>query len=167
MEKCIFCQIVAKQVPAKVVYEDENCLAFLDINPRSRGMCIVASKQHYNEFDENVELTQKIFSSALVVAEMIKQALEPKAISIATIPSAVPHFHVRVYPFYENEIPIGEAQPMEVSEQELNEIAGKIRAVKVETKKEPVEEVKEEKKVEEKPRSKEEVYWMKREMEIG
>jgi len=163
---CIFCQIVAKRVPAKVVYEDEDCLSFLDIAPRSTGMCIVAAKKHYSEFDEDFELSQKIFSSALVVAEMIKQALQPKAISIATMPSAVPHFHVRIYPFYEKEIPIGEAQPMEITEQQLNEIAGKIKAIKVEVKKEPVEEVKEERK-EEKPRSKEEVYWMKREMEIG
>ncbi len=167
MEKCVFCQIVAKEVPALVVYEDEYCLAFLDINPRSKGMTIVASKRHYNEFDEDFELSSKIFESAMVVAEMVKQALQPKAVSLAVMPSAVPHFHVRIYPFYEKEIPIGEAQPIQLSESEFKEIAGKIKAVKVEVKKEEKEKPKEEPKQEGQPRSDEDVYQIQREMEIG
>ncbi len=44
---CIFCKIVAKQIPAHIVYEDENFLAFLDINPRSPGHAQVIPKKHY------------------------------------------------------------------------------------------------------------------------
>lgn len=160
---CIFCQIARNKIPAKIVYEDENSLAFLDVAPRSKGMCIVIPRQHYKEFDENIELSEKIFSSALKVAERIKKTLNPKSVSISVISSEeIPHFHVRVYPVYEDQIPLIENKPLQVTEDELDSIAQKIRAE--EPKKE--EEKKEEKKEEEKPRTKEEIYWMKRQMEI-
>lgn len=169
MQACIFCQIASKKIPAKAVYEDENCIAFLDIAPRSKGMTIVASRQHYKEFDENFELSSKIFQSALIVSEMVKQALQPKSVSLSIISSeAVPHFHIRIYPVYEKEIPLIENQPIEMDERTLDDIAGKIRSVRVERKEEKKEEVKEEVE-EEKPSelSDEDAYWIKRDMEMG
>lgn len=47
MSECIFCKIVAKAIPAKIVYEDDHFLAFLDIHPRSPGHCQVIPKRHY------------------------------------------------------------------------------------------------------------------------
>lgn len=159
---CIFCQIVKKQIPTKIVYEDLNSVAFLDINPRSTGMTIVAAKQHYKEFDENLEASTAVFQSAQLVAKMIKQALNPLAIDFSIIPSQeVPHFHIRLYPVYEKEVPLAENQPKQVTEQELNQIAEKIKAVKIETKKEEPKHVEPPKE-----RSKEETYWIKREMEV-
>jgi len=169
MEKpCVFCQIANKQTLAKIVYEDDNSIAFLDRFPRSKGMTILVPKQHYKDFDENFELSQKVFSSALIVAEMIKQALDPLSISFSIIESGeIPHFHIRVYPVYEDQIPLIENKPFETSDVELEDIAGKIRGIKIKFKEEEKEEKPKEEKKEEKPRSKEEVYWMKRSMEIG
>lgn len=165
---CVFCQIANKQTLAKIVYEDDNSTAFLDIAPRSKGMTIVIPKQHYKEFDENFELSKKVFSSALIVSEMIKQALNPKSISLSIIESEeISHFHIRVYPVYEDQIPLIESKPIETSEAELENIAEKVRGIKIEFKKEEVKEEKPEEKKEEKPRTKEEIYWMKRSMEIG
>lgn len=167
---CVFCQIVSRSKPAKIVHEDDNSVAFLDIAPRSRGMCIVAAKQHYEEFDKNFELSTKIMESALLVAEKVKKALEPKAVGIAIMPAAVPHFHARVYPFYEKEIPLIENKPLELEEGELDEIAKKIKAVKIEIRK-PKEKVEEKKEPEEKKkkpkRSEEEIFWIERDMELG
>ncbi len=48
MEKnCIFCKIANKEIPAHIVYEDDNFVAFLDINPTSVGHCQVIPKKHY------------------------------------------------------------------------------------------------------------------------
>ena len=171
-EACIFCQIVKRNVKSKIVHEDEVSLAFLDINPRSKGMTIVIPKQHYQNFDENFELSARVFLSALIVAEKLKQALNPKEIFFSIIPSElVKHFHIRVYPVYENQIPLAEAQPLKISEAELEAMAEKIRSIKIEfkqakekvEKKEEVKEVKEE----EKKRTEEEIYWIKRDFEIA
>lgn len=168
---CIFCSIAKKQVNTKIVYEDENSISFLDINPRSKGMCVVIPKQHYDGFDENFDLSFKVFQAALIVAEMIRQSLQPESVSMAVIKSEmVPHFHVKVYPVYKDQTPLIENQPMKVTEEELAVIAEKMKAVKVEFKQEkPEEEVVEEKPAEEeKPaRSKEEVEWIKRQMELA
>lgn len=164
-QKCVFCAIVSKQVPAKVVYEDDNSTAVLDIAPRSTGMTLVVPKQHLRDFDENFELSTKVFSSALIVAEMVKQALQPKAVSISIMPSEMQHFHIRIYPMYENEIPLIENQPKKVSEEELNAVAEKIKSIKINLKKE-VKEEKVEEKPKEKERSKEDIYWIKRAMQL-
>jgi len=166
---CVFCGIINKSIPSKIIFEDDFSIAFLDRFPRSKGMSIIAPKQHYKEFVENFELSQKVFSSALMVAEMIKQALEPKSVSMSIITSEeVPHFHIRLYPVYENESPLIENRPIETNDIELENIAQKIRGIRIEIRKEEVKEEKiEEKKEEEKPRSKEDIYWLKRSMEIG
>jgi histidine triad (HIT) family protein len=162
MPDCIFCRIVKKEIPAKVVYEDESSVAFLDINPRSTGMTIVASKKHFSNFDEDSETATKIFQSAQAVAKAIKSALNPLAIEFGVIPSKeVPHFHIRIYPVYENEIPLLENQPKKVSEQELEKIAAEIRSAT------PTAPAKEEvivEQVEEPKRTEEDIAWIKRQL---
>jgi len=167
---CIFCQIIKKTIPAKIVNEDEHSISILDINPRSKGMTLVISKQHYDKFDENFELSNRVFQTALIVAEKIKSALEPKSISFSIIDSpAVHHFHIRVYPIYEGEMPLGEGEPQKVTEDELNKIAEKIKSERIDFTFEQKKELpKEESKIEEtKERSKEESYWLRREIELG
>jgi histidine triad (HIT) family protein len=170
---CVFCGIISGSVPSKIVYEDEFTMAFLDRFPRSRGMVIVAPKQHYKEFDDNLSATQKVLYSVLVVSEMVKQALNPKNVSVSIIPSdEVPHFHVRVYPVYEEEQPpLMENRPLEVTEDELDRLAEKIRGIKVEIKRDEPEPKKEEPMQEEKKqepgRSKEDIYYIKRSLDIG
>jgi len=159
--ECIFCEIAKGRVKAKLIHEDEISLAFLDINPRSKGMSIVIPKQHYESFDENLEISARVFLSALIVAKKIKYALNPKEVIFSVIPSdIVKHFHVRIYPVFD-EMPVIESKPLSIAEEEMEEIAEKIRSVKIEFKKEEAEEEKEEKE-----RSEEEVYWIKRDFEI-
>ena len=172
MPECIFCQIVRKSIPAKIVYEDEDSLAFLDINPRSKGMCIVAPKQHFTTFEQNRELASKLFDKALIVAEKIKKSLDPLAVFFSVIRTQIPHFHIRVYPVYKEQVPLIENKPIETSEEELNDLAKRIRSALVDWKgREEVKIV--EKRVEEKKeepreeRSKEDVEWIKRQTEIG
>jgi histidine triad (HIT) family protein len=46
MNDCLFCKIIAKQVPANIVYEDEQTIAFLDIFPVSKGHMLIVPKEH-------------------------------------------------------------------------------------------------------------------------
>ena len=175
MPECVFCKIIRKEMPAKIVYEDENAVAFLDIMPRSKGMCIVVPKEHYLNPADNFELSSKIFDTALVVAEKIKKSLNPITVFFSVIQTQIPHFHIRVYPVYENEIPLAENKPQEISEEELNSLASKIKSenvnwkgrkqkvvekvVKVEKKTEPKEKTEQEKKDDD--------FWMRRAEELG
>ena len=52
MDNCIFCKIVAKQIPAAIVYEDEDLLAFKDINPAAPVHLLVIPKQHVSTLSD-------------------------------------------------------------------------------------------------------------------
>ena len=54
MENCIFCKIVRKEIPSKVVYEDEHVLAFVDINPQAPVHVVVIPKKHVANVTELV-----------------------------------------------------------------------------------------------------------------
>ena len=49
---CIFCKIVDKEIPAKIVCETNTTMAFLDINPKTKGHTIIIPKSHYETFEE-------------------------------------------------------------------------------------------------------------------
>jgi len=49
---CIFCKIVNKEIPATVVYEDENYIAFNDINPKMKTHILIIPKKHIERFDK-------------------------------------------------------------------------------------------------------------------
>ncbi len=52
MDNCIFCKIVKGEIPCFKLYEDEDFISFLDVNPVSKGHCLVLPKRHYvNLFD--------------------------------------------------------------------------------------------------------------------
>jgi histidine triad (HIT) family protein len=178
MEKCIFCEIAAKRIPSKIVYEDGTCMAFLDINPRSKGMTIVAAKRHYTDPAEEVQKSVRVFKAAIAVEKAIRKALSPIDVSLAVLPSSTGHFHIRVYPVYKDKMPIGEAQPIKTNEEELNDVVMKIRAAGVEVEEEAaqiveekVEEKKEEKKKEEEEPKEvmnyDEIEYLRRESESG
>ena len=170
--ECIFCKIVRREIPAKIVYEDEDAIAFLDINPRTKGMCIIIPKQHFVTFEQNHELASKLFDKALIVGEKIKKSLEPLTVFFSIMAAQVPHFHIRVYPVYKDQVPLVENKPIEVTEDELNFLAGKIRSTEIEWKgrETKVEEEKPKEEKEEKPKKKmddEDVFWAKRSMDLG
>ncbi len=167
-DKCVFCDIVRKKINSFVVYEDLNSIAFLDIAPRSKGMTLIVPKAHYTEFDENMESSTAAFQAAQIVAKKIKTALNPVTIDFSIIPSPeVHHFHVRVYPVYEKEVPLVENQPQQTTEQELNDVANKIKSVHIEVPRKEVHAEAKEEKSHDSSRSKEDAYWMKRESEVA
>ncbi len=105
---CIFCKIANKEIPAKIVYEDETTLAFLDINPRSKGHTLVIPKKHYETFDELPEDTAiSLIKTIKCVVEILK-SLNPDGYNILNnnkpvAGQEVPHVHFHIIPRYDNE----------------------------------------------------------------
>ena len=75
MDTCIFCKIVKKEIPAKVVFEDENVLAFHDLNPQAPVHVLVIPKAHIPSCDavtaENSDAVKAVFEAIPKVAGLL------------------------------------------------------------------------------------------------
>ena len=80
---CLFCKIAAKTIPAKIVYEDDHAVAFLDIMPRTEGHTMVIPKYHAPTLavlpDDEVA---PLFAAVKKTAELLTKALHPDGITI-------------------------------------------------------------------------------------
>ena len=101
---CIFCKIVAGQVPCFKLYEDAETLAFMDINPVHDGHCLVITKAHYpTVFDIAPEAFAAVARSTARVATAVNAALAPAGLNLIQAngegaAQSVPHFHIHVLP---------------------------------------------------------------------
>ena len=101
---CVFCKIVAGEVPCIKVYKDAQTLAFMDINPVHDGHCLVVPKAHYpTVFEIAPEVVAAAAQTAARVANAVNQAVHPDGLNLiqANGPGAgqsVAHFHFHVFP---------------------------------------------------------------------
>lgn len=109
MTNCVFCKIVARQIPATVVHEDEHTLAFMDIGQVNPGHVLVAAKAHAeNLYELNDEQAGAVFRTAARVARAIRDAFSPPGLSIyqangKPAGQTVFHFHMHVLPRHEGD----------------------------------------------------------------
>jgi histidine triad (HIT) family protein len=96
MDDCIFCKIVAGQIPAFKVYEDDNYLAFLDISHFTEGHTLVIPKKHYR-YVWDVEDIGGYFEVVKKITDHYR-TLGYKAIDTLTFGRKVPHAHVHIVP---------------------------------------------------------------------
>lgn len=68
MSDCIFCKIVSKEIPAKIIYEDQDCLAFHDINPAAPVHFLIIPKAHIVSLYEVDDAHQLILGKMLFLA---------------------------------------------------------------------------------------------------
>ena len=130
---CIFCEIVAGNIPAAKVYEDEDVLAFMDIAPANPGHTLVIPKQHYrNIYDMPAEIGSKIMQVSIPIANAIKTALNPDGLNLFQANEAagfqtVFHFHLHLIPRWENDSIRSPWRPREADVAEIGDIAAKIQ----------------------------------------
>jgi histidine triad (HIT) family protein len=102
MDKCIFCEIAAKRIPASVIYEDDDFMAFLDINPLNPGHTLVIPKQHARwTFD--VERFGDYWEVARSVALSAIEGMKATTVNFLTVGFSVQHAHIHVIPRFEND----------------------------------------------------------------
>ena len=109
MADCVFCKIVAKQIPATVVHEDEHTLAFMDIGQVNPGHVLVAVKKHAeNIFALDDAQAAAVFRAAATVARAIRGAFEPPGLSVyqangAAAGQTVMHLHIHLVPRHDGD----------------------------------------------------------------
>ncbi len=82
-QQCIFCQIVAGKIPSKKVYEDQFCLAILDINPAAKGHILILPKEHYAIMPQVPdEPLANLFAAAKKVSQTLLRALKMSGTNI-------------------------------------------------------------------------------------
>jgi histidine triad (HIT) family protein len=105
----VFCKIVAKQIPATVVHEDAQTLAFMDIGQVNPGHVLVAVKTHAeNLYALRDEHAAAVFQTVARVARAIRDAFSPEGLSVyqangATAGQTVRHFHIHLVPRHEGD----------------------------------------------------------------
>src|SRR5919198_3122295 len=104
MSECVFCRIVAKQIPASVVHEDERTLVFMDLGHVNPGHVLVAAKPHVeNVYGVDDVLAAAVGRSVVRVARAIREAFTPHGLSVyqangRAARQTVFHYHVHLVP---------------------------------------------------------------------
>ncbi|MBM3161334.1 MAG: HIT family protein [Bacteroidetes bacterium] len=95
----IFSKIINRELPAYIIHEDEDHLAFLDINPLKEGHTLVIPKEEIDYiFDMTSDRFQALFAFSKEVAKRLKAEIYCKKIGIAVIGLEVSHAHIHLIP---------------------------------------------------------------------
>jgi histidine triad (HIT) family protein len=97
MQNCIFCKIVIKEIPAHVVYEDDDFMAFLDIHPQSPGHVQVIPKKHYR-WVWDVPNAGAYFEVVKKIALSQQKSFDTEFILSKIVGDEVEHAHIWVFP---------------------------------------------------------------------
>lgn len=136
-EDCIFCGIVAGDIPGRTVYEDEDVLAFLDANPLAPGHTLVIPKTHHerlNDMDDG--LAGSVLGTLNALVPVVEDAVDAPATTVAfnNGPEAgqeVLHVHGHIVPRFDGDgggpIHTVAGDRPDLSEDELDDIAERIR----------------------------------------
>ena len=124
----IFSRIVNKEIPAHVVAETDDYLAFLDVRPQAKGHTLVIPKKEVDYiFDMEDEHLAGLMIFAKKVAKALKKTVPCTRVGIAVIGLEVPHAHVHLMPI--NHVSdLGFGKSLDISKEELIDIAAKIAA---------------------------------------
>jgi histidine triad (HIT) family protein len=127
MNNTIFGKIIRGEIPSTKVYEDEQCLAFLDINPVAKGHTLLIPKEHY-EWMQDVpdELLSYLFLKTKELMIGIKKALNCDYVQVIVEGKGVAHFHIHLIPSY-FDVEIVKWQHEHYEEGEVNIVAQKIQ----------------------------------------
>lgn len=133
MEDSIFTKIIKREIPAKILYEDDDTIAFLDIAPNAPGHTLVVPKKPFvNVFDIDDETLNAVMRTVRKVAPAVRDSVGAKGVHINSnhgeeAGQVVPHLHFHIIPRHDrNEFTFW--PKVEYAEGEAEEVAGKIRA---------------------------------------
>jgi histidine triad (HIT) family protein len=133
---CIFCKIISKEIPAKILYEDDDTISFLDAFPVAKGHTLVIPKQHYAKIqDLPSEINEKLFNT---VHKMIPKVDSLQGSTLVAIHNGkdsgqeVPHVHVHLIP-RSNSDSAGPVHSMftdkiELSDSEIDSLCNELKA---------------------------------------
>lgn len=98
----VFTKIINGEIPSYTIFENEEFIALLDINPNTRGHTLCIPKKEVNKlFDLDEQDYNKLMSFARKIAIALKKAIECDRIGVAVVGLEVPHVHVHLIPITE------------------------------------------------------------------
>lgn len=109
MAECLFCKIVAGEIPSYQVYQDGNVMAFLDIHPCARGHAVLIPKKHFESLKDIPEKDiQKILTGLHLAIRRVDTVMNPDGMNIGinerpAAGQAVPHVHWHIIPRWKND----------------------------------------------------------------
>ncbi|MDR0960208.1 MAG: HIT domain-containing protein [Propionibacteriaceae bacterium] len=107
MSECLFCGIVAGEIPSRQVYSDDDAIAFLDIAPLHRGHSVIVPRDHVLDGTASPADWAKVAPGIVAVSQAAKAKLGASGVNILSNAGAVSgqsvfHFHVHVIPRYDD-----------------------------------------------------------------
>lgn len=131
---CIFCKIVAGDVPCAKVYEDDRALAFMDIMPLNRGHLLVIPKEHFGTIlDISPDLYGHLYTVIARLSRAVRTVVEPDGMNVMQLNGkaanqVVPHLHIHIVPrFAGDSVPISQWEPVPGDQAEITAVGEKIR----------------------------------------
>ena len=131
---CIFCKIIAGEIPAVRILDDEKVIAFMDINPASRGHMLVVPKNHAeNIFEISEADLSSVMGAVKRCAGAVKEALGAEGVTVLQLngkasDQLVPHLHVHIMPRWENDgMTVSQWEMGKGDMEELENMARKIK----------------------------------------
>ena len=134
MDNCLFCRIVSGDLPATIVYEDKNSLAFLDHRPLFHGHTLLVPREHFETLgDVSPQLIEPYFKAAQLLSLVVESAMDAEGTFVAMnnrVSQSVPHLHVHVVPRRRKDGLKGFFWPRTKykSDEEMKEVQSKIQA---------------------------------------
>lgn len=109
MEPCVFCKIINKELPATIIFEDDNFLAFPPIDQASKGHTLLIPKKHHeNIFYIDNSFFEKLMGVAQTLSKELLNKNEASGINLLhasgkDAQQSVFHFHLHIVPRYQND----------------------------------------------------------------
>ncbi len=125
----LFTKIVKREIPATIVYEDEESLAFMDIHPLAKGHLLLITKEPY-EWMQVVpdELLSRMFLKTKKLMLVLKEKLNCDYVQLGVAGDEVPHFHIHLVPRHRGEKIFGDQRPeTKYEDGEMQSFADKIK----------------------------------------
>ena len=132
-EDCIFCKIAKGEIHSATVYEDSHFTVILDVNPATKGHCLIIPKEHFdNIYDLDGETAGKLFALATCIARAMRDALKCDGLNLVQnngeiAGQTVNHFHLHLIPRYEGDGLNPNWPQQEISAEQLEEIRQSIK----------------------------------------
>lgn len=124
----IFSRIISGEIPCHKIAEDENCFAFLDINPLKEGHTLVVPKKEVDAFfDLDEETLAALMKFSKRVAAAIKKTIPCNRIGVTVIGLEVPHAHIHLIPINSLHDMDFTREKLKPGKEELEKIAERIR----------------------------------------